>query len=1491
MKRQLVVLFVFLCMGGAYSQEINRFLNQGDIFGSRVFVENRGQFDNVVPGGEKVLYALDNGLEQVYFTSKGLIYKITKVFPLSEKELEAMEQGDKEVRQRTKTVFVNMTWDGAMEPQVEAAERQKHYMTYGSPDLNSFTFKKLTYRNIYPNIDLEYVIPADKAYGIKYSFIVRPGGNTKDIKIHYGGQIQKVKPGKNGEMIVQTGLDDITEHAPQSFNGNNQVASVFTESENVIGFDFPQGYDNSKPLVIDPWVTVITTLTSNNYAYDVDFDYNGNTYVYGGYNPFKVAMFNSLGVLQWTFGGTVASITPAWSSAPIVSQASNFAVNRFSGKSYIGQGYVGNGNRVIRLDAAGNYDNFVNGPTQQFQEVWDMGFHCATNNVFVLGGGTSSNISGATLDATTAAITLSTFQPTNTSIAQDVVSNAIDDQGKIFILYASGIQGLNNKMCLINSTFNGNIWTQPSTFTSFSEQGNKSQYQGAGSLSSNGYNCLAVNANYLYYYDGYNLSAYSKTTGTLVAATTLTTTLKRQGGIAVDDCDNLYLGGYGNILSYHFNGTSFSALPSIALGSSVPGTPYVYDIKMDKQTKILYVCGGNFVGNYQASNSLSCPTATSLCFNNVPSSFALCAGGQVSVVVTNGSNLTNPSYSMQPGSYTNTTGTFVITPTASVVYTTYITGTNAGNVVVTQTNVANVTVYQNPVAVVTTTQSTCTNTLNAFNVNLSFVPTSTSSPSYSVLWSPVPNNVFSPTQLTATGGIAPGPYTATIQTTNGCSTLINFTINPQPEPAAFNVSPFGPYIVNCYNPTLTINYVPSSLNYTTTNGLYAPITGPTGVFTSTMANGVYTATGVHPTSGCIATHTFVITQNTLAPSSALSPSFQTITCSNVAVADITAQITPSTNAQHFWLAPVGGSLTATGYSANYTPGGPGTYTHVAVNMSNGCSVSKTFTIFANVGFPTFSVQCPQNFTLGCNTKSTTILNITNGQTDPPGGNLNYAFLPPGSTNSPAYSTIPTGTCSAAGVWTLYTKDTQTGCITKVQISVILNNQGPTLDTLIVPRDVLDCDNPSVVLEGLSGTPQTSYNWMFPGTPGNLLSSTITVNSKTATPNSSVIAVYTLVLTDNNNTCITTTVVPMKQNLYPPKPGISLGYPALTCLTNTITLTSQSSSGIPSGTFPTPKPTVAYIWRGPTPQTELQLSSTYTGYMPGTYTLIAKDLTNGCTSATTAVINDFRVYPDVNLPNAPNPYVLDCGFSAVTISPNITPDPSYSYTWIPPSNTIVTGDIHKVTLSTSGLGNYFILVTNTVNGCVSSGTVDVVSGSLTADFNPDPERGYAPLLVKFNNRSHTSTDFENLTTIWNFGNGITRTTNSVSIVPEINYTMPGQYTISAFVRKGDCIERTDKVVIVDVPSRLEVPNIFSPNGDGANDLFFLHTANLESIDIKIFDRWGHLVYSLSSDSGNISWDGKNQYGKDVAAGVYFYTLKAKGADGNEFEQKGNVTIVR
>jgi gliding motility-associated-like protein len=79
----------------------------------------------------------------------------------------------------------------------------------------------------------------------------------------------------------------------------------------------------------------------------------------------------------------------------------------------------------------------------------------------------------------------------------------------------------------------------------------------------------------------------------------------------------------------------------------------------------------------------------------------------------------------------------------------------------------------------------------------------------------------------------------------------------------------------------------------------------------------------------------------------------------------------------------------------------------------------------------------------------------------------------------------------------------------------------------------------------------------------------------------------------------------------------------------------------------------------------------------------------------------------------------------------------------------------------------------------------------------------------------------------------------------------------------------------------LPNAFTPNDDGKNELFIPYPyCFIESIDLKIFNRWGELVFT--STDPNINWDGKNSNGKMLAAGTYYYTCKV-------FEQRVTGTV--
>lgn len=92
------------------------------------------------------------------------------------------------------------------------------------------------------------------------------------------------------------------------------------------------------------------------------------------------------------------------------------------------------------------------------------------------------------------------------------------------------------------------------------------------------------------------------------------------------------------------------------------------------------------------------------------------------------------------------------------------------------------------------------------------------------------------------------------------------------------------------------------------------------------------------------------------------------------------------------------------------------------------------------------------------------------------------------------------------------------------------------------------------------------------------------------------------------------------------------------------------------------------------------------------------------------------------------------------------------------------------------------------------------------------------------------------------------------------------------------------------SRLEMPNAFSPNGDGINDIYKAKDGYQSIVEFHayIFNRWGQKLYEWTDPAGG--WDGKYK-GKDVKQGVYFVLVKAKGADGRTFEIKRDVNLLR
>ncbi len=102
------------------------------------------------------------------------------------------------------------------------------------------------------------------------------------------------------------------------------------------------------------------------------------------------------------------------------------------------------------------------------------------------------------------------------------------------------------------------------------------------------------------------------------------------------------------------------------------------------------------------------------------------------------------------------------------------------------------------------------------------------------------------------------------------------------------------------------------------------------------------------------------------------------------------------------------------------------------------------------------------------------------------------------------------------------------------------------------------------------------------------------------------------------------------------------------------------------------------------------------------------------------------------------------------------------------------------------------------------------------------------------------------------------------------SIAGCYTVTAIDSVGN-ESAFSNIVCVDNCPFYELPNAFTPNGDGDNDFFIPFPYRfIDHIELEIFDRWGVLVFETTDPA--INWDGKNKQGKDLADGVFFYKCK-------------------
>lgn len=137
--------------------------------------------------------------------------------------------------------------------------------------------------------------------------------------------------------------------------------------------------------------------------------------------------------------------------------------------------------------------------------------------------------------------------------------------------------------------------------------------------------------------------------------------------------------------------------------------------------------------------------------------------------------------------------------------------------------------------------------------------------------------------------------------------------------------------------------------------------------------------------------------------------------------------------------------------------------------------------------------------------------------------------------------------------------------------------------------------------------------------------------------------------------------------------------------------------------------------------------------------------------------------------------------------------------------------------------------------------------------------------------------------------------------EVTFNRAGTHDIVCYAKftKGDEVYEYTEEYWAETPhlrctvssSKLEMPNAFSPNGDDRNDIYRAKKDKYQSIiefHATIYNRWGQKLYEW--DDISQGWDG-TYHGSPVKEGVYFVVVKAKGADGIEYNIKRDVNLMR
>lgn len=305
---------------------------------------------------------------------------------------------------------------------------------------------------------------------------------------------------------------------------------------------------------------------------------------------------------------------------------------------------------------------------------------------------------------------------------------------------------------------------------------------------------------------------------------------------------------------------------------------------------------------------------------------------------------------------------------------------------------------------------------------------------------------------------------------------------------------------------------------------------------------------------------------------------------------------------------------------------------------------------------------------------------------------------------------------------------------------------------------------------------------------------------------------------------------------------------------------------------------SYFWDFETGTSTQTNPGTYNYNMPGNYTitLIAEN-TNLCNPYDT-VSQTFTLLPNITASFTAEP---NCEGLQINISNNSPIQADFvlwsfgngttSSEW-QPQIAYANGGFYDITLTLIDSASCNITATDTQQ-------VEIISYPV-ASFFTDSNYYIYPDLVTFVNTSNNYTDF-----VWTLGDGTTNNTEE-----SFEHFFNGLYTFTNCITAYNefCTDTFCRDLFIDFIRLIGVPNAFSPNGDGINDLILVEGEGIVALNFKIYNRWGEVVFETSDQS--VGWDGVYK-GVAQEMEVYTYFVDATFIDGENVKLRGNITLLR